>query len=158
MIVSVRRRQLRKRGEVHVDYALDSGRRMTLSDGEEALVGKPSFGLFLELRCCVGEERPIQGIAESLSNTQSSGMRSGRGTRGAGAGRTPVFHEERSRRKHALPQWKRAPGRCRPVSLTPFSLSTNTETTHALGHFCTVNRRCECTPAVTPVWSDEWKA
>lgn len=43
---------------------------MTLSDGEEALVGKPSFGLFLELRCCVGEERPIQGIAESLQHPE----------------------------------------------------------------------------------------
>ena len=27
-----------------------------------------------------------------------------------------------------------------------------------MGHFCTVNRQCECTPAVTPVWFDEWKA
>ena len=101
---------------------------MSLSDGEEAPVGKPSFGLFLELRCCVSEE-VFPWELRKVSNTQSSGMRSGRGIRGAGAGRTPVFHEERSRRKHALPQWKRAPGRRRPVSLTPFSLSSNTETT-----------------------------
>ena len=94
---------------------------MALSAGEEAPVGKPSFGLFLELRCCVSEE-VFPWELRKVSNTQSSGMRSGRGIRGAGAGRTPVFHEERSRRKHALPQWKRAPGRCRPASLTPFSL------------------------------------
>ena len=64
---------------------------MSFGDGQEAFIGKPSFGLLLELRCCVCEE-VLTWELRKIHSSQSSGIAQRLGCRGAGAGRSPVFH------------------------------------------------------------------